>query len=75
LLRIGVRDFYQAVQRSISKTHRAGMPGFCILPASLDEPGLSSELDWNWMRAAHEAQASFRDNPAIRVFSPASCRA
>lgn len=64
LLRIGVRDFYQTPRSAdfenptvlefidYTRFHAAWM-------AQTYRPA----LDWDWVHAAHEAQASFRDNP------------
>lgn len=64
LLRIGVRDFYQAVQpqhfENPTVLECIDYPAF---HAAWTAEAYRPELDWGWMRAAHEAQASFRDNP------------
>lgn len=64
LLRIGVRDFYQAVQpQHFENPTVLECLNFPAFHAAWTSGAYRPELDWNWMRAAHEAQASFRDNP------------
>ena len=64
LRRIGVRDFYEPARAR----HFAPPTGlecadypafFTAWTANAYRPA----LNWDWMRAAHEAQARFRDNP------------
>ena len=64
LLRIGVRDFYQPPRGTDFENP--------TVLEIIDQARLSAvwtaqtyrpALDWNWVHAAHEAQASFRDNP------------
>lgn len=64
LLRIGVRDFYQPVQAQQfeNPTVLECLDLMAFHRDWGDEP-YRPPLDWNAMRAAHEAQASFRDNP------------
>lgn len=64
LLRIGVRDFYQAVKPE--DFENPTVLEFLDLDAFLavwNEQAYRPALDWNWTRAAHEAQTNFRDNP------------
>ncbi|NLW04742.1 MAG: hypothetical protein GX029_05880 [Pseudomonadaceae bacterium] len=64
LLRIGVRDFYQQ-----QEAHHYENPtvleflDFSSFTNSWSQQAYRPELDWDWVRASHEAQASFRDNP------------
>lgn len=64
LLRIGVRDFYQA-----QEPHHYENPtvleflDFESFVKAWPQEAYRPELDWDWVRASHEAQASFRDNP------------
>lgn len=64
LLRIGVRDFFQAVKaqdfENPTVLECVDYPAFAkAWTASAYRP----ELNWDWMRAAHEARERFRDNP------------
>ncbi len=64
LLRIGVRDFYQPVKPA--HFENPTMLECLDFQAFADAWGTEAyrpALDWDWMRAAHEAQAIFRDNP------------
>ena len=64
LLRIGVRDFYQAVQpQHFENPTVLECLDFASFQQAWTSQAYRPKLDWNWMRAAHEAQASFRDNP------------
>ncbi|NLW05801.1 MAG: hypothetical protein GX029_11365 [Pseudomonadaceae bacterium] len=64
LLRIGVRDFYQK-----HEAHHYENPtvleflDFDTFSRVWSQQAYRPELDWDWVRASHEAQASFRDNP------------
>ena len=64
LLRIGVRDFYQE-----REPHHYENPtvleflDFGSFTRAWGEHAYRPELSWDWVRASHEAQASFRDNP------------
>lgn len=64
LLRIGLRDYFQPVQAQ----HFENPTVLECLDFAAFQNVWGSEthrpaLNWNWMRAAHEAQANFRDNP------------
>lgn len=64
LLRIGVRDFFQAVKaqdfENPTVLECVDYPAFSkAWTASSYRPALS----WDWMRAAHEARETFRANP------------
>ncbi len=64
LLRIGVRDFYQSVQpQHFENPTVLECLDYSAFAQAWTESAYRPSLDWNWMRAAHEAQASFRDNP------------
>jgi len=65
LLRIGVRDFYQTVQaQHFENPTVLEFLDFKAFRAAWSERAYRPALDWDTMRAAHEAQASFRDNPS-----------
>ncbi|MDH1815611.1 hypothetical protein [Comamonas aquatica] len=64
LLRIGVRDFFQAVKaqdfENPTVLECVDYPAFSqAWTANAYRPA----LNWDWMRAAHEAREHFRDNP------------
>lgn len=64
LLRIGVRDFFQVVRaqdfENPTVLECVDYPAFAqAWTASAYRPA----LNWDWMRAAHEAREHFRDNP------------
>ena len=64
LLRIGVRDFFQAVQpQHFENPTVLECLDFSAFRTAWTARAYRPELDWNWVHAAHEAQASFRDNP------------
>ena len=64
LLRIGVRDFYQEVKpQHFENPTVLECLDFSAFEQAWTERAYRPALDWSWMRAAHEAQASFRDNP------------
>lgn len=64
LLRIGVRDFFQVVQpQHFENPTVLECLDFDAFLLAWTSQAYRPQLDWNWMRAAHEAQASFRDNP------------
>lgn len=64
LLRIGVRDFYQLVEARHFENPTVLECMDCTAFAEVwTSQAYRPALDWRWMRAAHEAQASFRDNP------------
>lgn len=64
LLRIGVRDFYETVQaRHFENPTVLECLDFTAFNNAWTATTYRPALDWDWMRAAHEAQASFRDNP------------
>ncbi|MCG9105649.1 hypothetical protein LH433_02610 [Laribacter hongkongensis] len=64
LLRIGVRDFYQPVEaRHFENPTVLECMNYAAFSEEWKQQAYRPALDWSWMRAAHEAQASFRDNP------------
>ncbi|MGV8804232.1 MAG: hypothetical protein ACWA6Y_04645 [Polaromonas sp.] len=64
LLRIGVRDFYEPVKPSqFENPTMLECLHFEAFAAAWATDAYRPALNWDWMRAAHEAQASFRDNP------------
>lgn len=64
LLRIGVRDFYQAPRGADFENPTVlEIIDHARLSAAWTAHAYRPALDWNWVHAAHEAQASFRDNP------------
>ena len=64
LLRIGVRDFYQAVDpQHFENPTILECLDFSAFKKVWQSTSYRPELNWDWMRAAHEAQTSFRDNP------------
>ena len=64
LLRIGVRDFRETIKPAqFENPTMLECMDFKAFTAAWDDCAYRPVLDWNWMRAAHEAQASFRDNP------------
>lgn len=68
LLRIGVRDFYEPVQaRHFENPTVLECLDFTAFNHAWTAKAYRPALDWDWMRAAHEAQASFRDNPGDTV--------
>lgn len=64
LLRIGVRDFYQT-PRSADFENPTVLEfiDYARFHAAWMSQTYRPALDWDWVHAAHEAQASFRDNP------------
>ena len=63
-MRIGVRDFYQKVQAlHFENPTVLECLDFAAFAAAWNKRAYRPELDWDRLRAAHEAQASFRDNP------------
>lgn len=64
LLRIGVRDFFQAVKaqdfENPTVLECVDYPAFAQAWA---DSAYRPALNWDWMRAAHEAREHFRDNP------------
>lgn len=67
LLRIGVRDFYQAVKaRDFENPTVLECVDYPAFAKAWGDKAYRPELNWDWMRAAHEAQAHFRDNPGDR---------
>lgn len=63
LLRIGVRDFYQAVQPADFENPTVlECLDFNAFNSVWTQQAYRPALNWNWMRAAHEAQTSLRDN-------------
>jgi hypothetical protein len=64
LLRIGVRDYYEKVKpQHFENPTVLECLNFSAFVRAWTECAYRPSLDWVWMRAAHEAQASFRDNP------------
>lgn len=64
MLRIGVRDFYQPVEaRHFENPTVLECMDYTAFAQAWADQAYRPALDWRWMRAAHEAQASFRDNP------------
>ena len=64
LLRIGVRDFREAIKPAqFENPTMLECLDFEAFAAAWSAHAYRPALDWDWMRAAHEAQASFRDNP------------
>ncbi len=64
LLRIGVRDFYQPVQpQHFENPTVLECLDYAAFARTWQAEAYRPALDWDWMRAAHEAQVSFRDNP------------
>lgn len=64
LLRIGVRDFYQPVAaQHFENPTVLEFLDFNSFTEVWNEQAYRPELNWNWVRASHEAQESFRDNP------------
>lgn len=64
LLRIGVRDFYQATEPA--HFENPTVLEFIDFPAFIavwNNQTQQPALNWNWLRAAHEAQTNMRDNP------------
>ncbi|MGL5040161.1 MAG: hypothetical protein ACRC6D_08625 [Aeromonas sp.] len=64
LLRIGVRDFYQAPEAG----HYENPTVLEVLDyqrfiAIWQQQAYRPALDWDWLRASHEARESFRSNP------------
>ena len=64
LLRIGVRDFFQAVKaqdfENPTVLECVDYPAFA---QAWSAKAYRPALNWDWMRAAHEAREHFRDNP------------
>lgn len=68
LLRIGVRDFYEPVQaKHFENPTVLECLDFTAFNEAWTAKAYRPALNWDWMRAAHEAQASFRDNPGDTV--------
>lgn len=64
LLRIGLRDYFQPVQaQHFENPTVLECLDFAAFQSVWGSETHRPALDWNWMRAAHEAQANFRDNP------------
>lgn len=64
LLRIGVRDFRTSPQpQHFENPTVLECLDLAAFTAAWTERAYRPKLDWNTMRAAHEAQTSFRDNP------------
>lgn len=63
LLRIGVRDFYQPTEaRHFENPTMLEFLDFQAFTYAWVKDAYRPELNWDWVRASHEAQASFRDN-------------
>lgn len=63
LLRVGVRDFYQPVSaQHFENPTVLEFLDFDSFTKVWNEQSYRPEMNWNWVRASHEAQASFRDN-------------
>lgn len=72
LLRIGVRDFYQAAKaqdfENPTVLECVDYPAFAQAWCA---KAYRPELDWDWMRAAHEARTDFRNgNAKLSSFLP-----
>ncbi len=68
LLRIGVRDFYAPVESSHFENPTAlECLDFTAFNHAWTAKTYRPGLNWDWMRAAHEAQTSFRDNPGDTI--------
>ncbi|GAB2735022.1 hypothetical protein GCM10027019_13090 [Melaminivora jejuensis] len=64
LLRIGVRDFYEKpAPRHFQNPTVLECLDYPAFAAAWTAHPYRPALDWDWMRAAHEAQANYRDNP------------
>lgn len=64
LLRTGVRDFYQPPRSADFENPTVlEVIDYAQLHGAWTAQAYRPPLDWNWLHAAHEAQASFRDNP------------
>ena len=64
LLRIGVRDFFETVRPGHFENPTVlELLDFTAFHNAWTATAYRPALDWEWTRAAHEAQASFRDNP------------
>lgn len=64
LLRIGVRDFYQELEPYHYENPTVlEFLDFEQFTNIWTKSAYRPELNWDWVRASHEAQASFRDNP------------
>jgi len=64
LLRIGVRDFYQELEpHHYENLIVLEFLDFEQFTNTWTKKAYRPELNWDWVRASHEAQASFRDNP------------
>lgn len=64
LLRIGVRDFRETIKPShFENPTMLECLDFKAFAAAWGDCAYRPALDWDWMRAAHEAQTDFRNNP------------
>ncbi|EQB2605052.1 hypothetical protein ACYHQC_004241 [Aeromonas salmonicida] len=64
LLRIGVRDFYQAPEASHYENPTVlELLDYQSFIAIWQQQAYRPALDWSWLRASHEARESFRSNP------------
>lgn len=64
LLRIGVRDFYQAPQASHYENPTVlEFLDYQQFIATWQQQAYRPALDWSWLRVSHEARESFRSNP------------
>ncbi|WP_370560310.1 hypothetical protein [Edwardsiella tarda] len=71
LLRIGVKDFYEAPQAS--HYENPTVLEFLDYQKVIDiwqQQAYRPALDWSWMRVSHEARVNFRNNPGdVRVIA------
>ena len=64
LLRIGVRDYYEPPKpQHFENPTVLECLDYRAFHAAWSAEAYRPALNWEWMRAAHEAQANFRDNP------------
>ena len=64
LLRIGARDFFEDIKPAHFENPTVlESLDFKAFNDAWTANAYRPALDWNWMRATHEAQASLRDNP------------
>lgn len=64
LLRIGARDFFEDIKPAHFENPTVlECLDFQAFHDAWTANAYRPALDWNWMRATHEAQASLRDNP------------
>lgn len=64
LLRIGVRDFFQTPQASdFENPTMLEFLDYRAFSATWHQEAYSPSLNWDWVRASHEARETFRNNP------------